>query len=86
MNCHECPDYQTEECITCNHPTCTEPDGYTCPVCGGHLEGDDYTTPIHCENMECPSDVEPDSGPYYCKGIDEMSDLNNLWDLLDVPF
>lgn len=44
-----------------------EPDGYTCPVCGGRLEGDDYTSPMHCENVTVPDGAEADSGPYYCE-------------------
>ena len=39
---------------------------YTCPVCGGTIIGDGYTSPAHCENSELPDYVEADSGPYYC--------------------
>jgi len=81
MNCHECPDYQTEACITCSYPTLSEPDGYTCPVCGGHLVGDGYTIPSHCENVDCPMDVEPDSGPYYCEVPDGIYGAGE-----DIPF
>lgn len=83
MNCFECPDYQTSVCIACPYPNLTEPDGYTCPVCGGHMEGDGYTTPRHCENVDYPMDVEPDSGPYYCEVPDGIYPNP---DSEDIPF
>ena len=46
-------------------------DLYYCPVCGGNLIGDGYTTPIHCENVDLPLDVEADSGPHYCEAESE---------------
>lgn len=39
---------------------------HCCPVCGGRWEGDGFTTPIHCENIECPQDREPDADPLPC--------------------
>ena len=38
----------------------------TCKVCGGSMIGDGYTGIYHCENLDVPNDVEPDSGPLYC--------------------
>ena len=67
-----------------DYPELYEPDGYTCPVCGGHMEGDNYNIPVHCENVEVPDGAEADSGPYYCKA--PAPDIDNLWDTLDVPF
>ena len=82
MNCHECPHYNTEQCITCVNPIDYHTtDGYTCPVCGGHMEGDGYTVPSHCENVEYPMDAEPDSGPYYCEVPDGI-----YGDGEDIPF
>jgi hypothetical protein len=81
--CQNCPDYQTPVCATCPYSESIEPDGHTCPICGGHMEGDDYTTPRHCENVEVPMDVEADSGPYYC----EVSDgIYPNPDSEDIPF
>ena len=37
-----------------------------CPDCGGKWEGNGYSTPIHCEEIECPQDREPDSDPLPC--------------------
>lgn len=37
-----------------------------CPNCGGLMEGDGYTVVFHCENVDYPFDIEPDSGPLYC--------------------
>lgn len=81
MDCHECPDYQTSACISCPYPKLKEPDGHTCPVCGGYMEGDDYTIPRHCENVDYPMDAEPDSGPYYCEVPDGI-----YGDGEDIPF
>lgn len=66
-SCHECPDYSTEVCVYCPHTPFAEYVNDVCPICGGHLEGDGYTTPRHCESVDYPIDAEPDSGPYYCK-------------------
>ena len=40
---------------------------HCCPVCGGNWEGDGFTTPIHCERIECPTDREPDADPLPCE-------------------
>jgi len=40
---------------------------WTCPVCGGRIIGDGYTTVRHCENVEAPEDAEPDGNTYFCK-------------------
>ena len=37
-----------------------------CPICGGTMIGDGYTTPIHCENVDIDPWIEPDFGPIYC--------------------
>lgn len=37
-----------------------------CPICGGSMIGDGYTLPIHCENVDIPTDIEPDCKPIYC--------------------
>lgn len=39
---------------------------HCCPVCGGNWEGDGFSTPIHCERIECPQDREPDADPLPC--------------------
>ena len=47
----------------------------TCPICGGTMLGDGYTTPIHCENVDLDPWIEPDFGPIYCiEELPEMSD------------
>ena len=47
----------------------------SCPVCGGTMIGDGYTTPIHCENVDLDPWIEPDFGPIYCTEEQaEMSD------------
>lgn len=47
----------------------------SCPVCGGTMIGDGYTTPIHCENVDIDPWIEPDFGPIYCvEESPEMSD------------
>jgi hypothetical protein len=37
-----------------------------CPNCGGKLIGDGMRTPVQCEFVEVPADVEVDAGPFYC--------------------
>jgi hypothetical protein len=37
-----------------------------CPHCGGQWIGDGYTTPVHCENADCPQDREADANPLPC--------------------
>lgn len=39
------------------------------------MVGDGYTMPLHCETIDCPLFVEPDSGPYYCDYQDSESGL-----------
>jgi len=39
----------------------------TCKVCGGHMVGDGYTSPRHCENVDCPEDRECDAPPLHCE-------------------
>ena len=47
----------------------------SCPICGGTMIGDGYTTPIHCENVDLDPWIEPDFGPIYCvKESSEMYD------------
>ena len=47
----------------------------SCPICGGTMIGDGYTTPIHCENVDLDPWIEPDFGPIYCiEESPEMSD------------
>ena len=47
----------------------------SCPVCGGTMIGDGYTTPIHCENVDLDPWIEADFGPIYCiEESPEMSD------------
>lgn len=43
------------------------PDGVVCKHCGEYMEGDGYTTVLHCGTIEAPSDVEPDADPIYCE-------------------
>ena len=69
-SCWLCPNYGTEACVYCQNTQLSEYDEKVCPVCGGHLEGDGYTIPRHCENVDYPTDAEPDSGPYYCEVSD----------------
>ena len=45
----------------------------SCPVCGGTMIGDGYTTPIHCENVDLDPWIEPDFGPIYC--IEESPEM-----------
>lgn len=42
-----------------------------CCNCGGTMVGDGYTIVLHCEYVDCPEDVEPDSKPIYCEVSDE---------------
>lgn len=38
-----------------------------CPNCGGHIEGDGYTIPFNCENVDISElTIEHDSGIIYC--------------------
>lgn len=39
---------------------------FQCPNCGGNMEGDGYSIVFHCENIDCPMDVEPDADPCVC--------------------
>jgi hypothetical protein len=40
----------------------------TCTHCGGHMMGDGYTTPIHCERLSVLDlTVEPDAAPIFCE-------------------
>ncbi len=61
----------------------------TCSVCGGHLAGDGYTLPLHCENAELPVDRECDApvleydglGPDYEEWSRDISENPELVDL-----
>jgi len=47
----------------------------TCPNCGGSMQGDGYTTPIHCERVHGDALlVAPDSKPMFCNLQDEDYD------------
>lgn len=46
-----------------------------CPVCGGTMIGDGYTTPIHCENVDLDPWIEADFGPIYC--IEEPPEISD---------
>ena len=46
-----------------------------CPVCGGTMIGDGYTTPIHCENVDIDPWIEPDFGPIYC--VEEPAEMSD---------
>lgn len=37
-----------------------------CPVCGGRIYGDGFSVVWHCENLDGPFFVEPDSAPLFC--------------------
>lgn len=37
-----------------------------CIFCGGEIVGDGVTTPMHCENVDCPEDLEPDAPVLLC--------------------
>ena len=39
----------------------------TCPYCGGSIQGDGITTPLHCENADLPLDVEPYVSVIFCE-------------------
>lgn len=43
-----------------------------CKNCGGKIEGDGYTTPLHCENvfLDLFSGIEPDAKIIYCTDND----------------
>ena len=47
----------------------------SCPVCGGTMIGDGYTTPIHCENVDLDPWIEPDFGPIYW--IEEQAEMSD---------
>ena len=47
----------------------------SCPVCGGTMIGDGYTTPIHCENVDLDPWIEPDFGPIYC--VEEPAEMSD---------
>ena len=47
----------------------------SCPVCGGTMIGDGYTTPIHCENVDLDPWIEADFGPIYC--IEEQAEMSD---------
>ena len=42
-----------------------------CPHCGGHIEGDGSTLPLHCENAELPLDRECDASIFYCDFVEQ---------------
>ena len=44
---------------------------YYCPICGGRMLGDGYSVVSHCENVDLPMDVEPDSDPIFCDCFDD---------------
>lgn len=50
----------------------------SCPVCGGTILGDGYTTPMACENAAVPLDRECDAPVLYCSvlpaGWDRLSE------------
>ena len=41
-----------------------------CKDCGEQMEGDGYTTVLHCPNVDA-SDREPDCDPVHCETDDE---------------
>ena len=41
-----------------------------CRDCGEQMEGDGYTTVVHCTNVDV-SDITPDCKPVYCETDDE---------------
>ena len=62
----------------------------SCPICGGTMVGDGYTTLRHCEfaRDEDIEGKEPDAGPVYCVEIVETPEkvqaaLANMCDRLD---
>ena len=50
---------------------------YVCKDCGGTMVGDGYTTPMHCEYIDCPEDREADAGPLYCGCREEEPEAEN---------
>ena len=42
-----------------------------CINCGGSLIGDGHTSPVHCENVDIPMDLECDADIVYCEPINE---------------
>lgn len=47
---------------------------FTCPVCGGTMEGDGWTVAYHCENTDYPMFIEPDADPIYCDSLNSVDD------------
>jgi len=47
-----------------------------CPVCGGQIIGDGYTSHRHCENVpyEKIEDKECDATPTYCDPEEKLED------------
>ena len=56
-----------------------------CKTCGGNMEGDGFTTPLHCETLDITGEgYEPDASPIYCPPIVQVHDplltsVVNLW-------
>ena len=46
-----------------------------CKDCGENLEGDGYTTVIHCPYTAASIDVEPDAAPIYCGWSEDDEEL-----------
>ncbi len=56
-----------------------------CKNCNGTMIGNGFTTPIHCEYVDLPNDVEADSGPHFCNFEEEvMEKPNKNWQLTPV--
>lgn len=45
-----------------------------CKDCGEQMEGDGYTTVVHCPRVDV-SDITPDFDPVYCEADDELSEF-----------
>jgi len=62
---------------------------FTCPVCGGNMIGDGYTTVYHCENVrDCPN-LEPDAEPVYCdeqKHFDKIFEYSKIDNFISSEF
>lgn len=43
-----------------------------CETCGEHMEGDGYSTPYHCPNVDADG-YEPDANPIHCKETEEVN-------------
>lgn len=41
-----------------------------CKTCGETMEGDGYSTVLHCPNFEGDLNRAPDSNPIYCQGVE----------------